>query len=219
MSVLWDGMTQRETINESSLQSRIELADAAKAGNWSKVLTVLESDSSLINVCRPGGKSLFAPIHQAAYCGAPESVVQLLLDAGAWRTLQNSRGERAVDVAQRRGHAHLFPLLEPVFKHRVPIGVLLKVQSNFHEVVRGRVDELLQQHQLRLPELEPLLELDAAEMWFPVPGMYGGFSYRLESFGVDAKLVSESWCRVAGGSGQRHQITSKGSQLVAEEFV
>jgi len=81
------------------------------------------------------------------------------------------------------------------------------------------VDELLQQHQLRLPELEPLLELDTAEMWFPVPGMYGGFSYRLESFEVDANLVAESWSRVAGGSGQRHQITSKVSQLVAEGFV
>lgn len=219
MSVLWDGMTQPETINESSLQSRIELADAAKAGDWTKVLTVLESDSALINVCRPGGESLFAPIHQAAYCGASESVVQRLIDAGAWRTLQNSRGERAVDVAQRRGHAHLSPLLEPVFKHRVPMGVLLKVQSNFHGVIRGRVDELLQQHELRLPVLEPLLELDTAEMWFPVPGMYGGFSYRLETFGVDAILVAESWCRVSEGSGQRHQITSRGSQLVAEGFV
>jgi hypothetical protein len=49
--------------------------------------------------------------------------------------------------------------------------------------------------------------------------MYGGFSYRLESVGVEAKLVSESWCRVVGGSGQRHEITSAGSQLVEEGFV
>ena len=44
MSVLWDGMTQPETINESSLLSRIELADAAKAGDWTKVLNLLEAD-------------------------------------------------------------------------------------------------------------------------------------------------------------------------------
>jgi len=219
MSVLWDGMTQPETINESSLLSRIELADAAKAGDWTKVLNLLEADSELINVCRPGGKSQFAPLHQAAYCGASESVVQRLIDAGAWRTLQNSRGERAIDVAQRKGHTHLLRVLEPVFKHSVPAGVLLKVQSNFHEVIRGRAAELVQQHQLRLPELEPLLELDTAEMWFPVPGMYGGFSYRMDKLGVEAALVTESWCRVVGGSGQRHLITSKGSQLVAEGFV
>jgi len=56
-------------------------------------------------------------------------------------------------------------------------------------------------------------------MWFPVPGMYGGFSYRLVSIGVDAKLVSESWCRVVDGSGQRHEITSEGGRLVEEGFV
>jgi hypothetical protein len=49
--------------------------------------------------------------------------------------------------------------------------------------------------------------------------MYGGFSYRLGAAGVEAKLVSESWCRVAEGSGQRHEITSAGSRLVAEGFV
>jgi hypothetical protein len=160
---------------------------------------MLESDSALTNVCRPGGNSLFAPLHQAAYCGASEVVVKRLLDAGAWRTLQNSRGERAVDVAQRKGHTHLFQLLEPVLKHSIPAGILLKIQANFHDVIRGRADELVQQKKLRLPELEPLLELESA--------------------GVEAKLVAESWCRVAEGSGQRHEITSKGSELVAEGFV
>jgi hypothetical protein len=49
--------------------------------------------------------------------------------------------------------------------------------------------------------------------------MYGGFSYRLETTGVEAKLVSESWCRVVGGSVQRHEITSEGSWFVEEGFV
>ncbi|HQU43766.1 MAG TPA: hypothetical protein PK867_13200 [Pirellulales bacterium] len=110
-------------------------------------------------------------------------------------------------------------VLEPVLKQRVPIGVLLKIQAEFHEVIRGRADRLVQEHALRLPELEPLLELDLPKMWFAVPGMYGGFSYRLESAGVEAKLVSESWCRVSGGSGQRHEISSEGSRLVEEGFV
>ena len=106
-----------------------------------------------------------------------------------------------------------------MLKHLVPIDVLLKIQVLFHEVIRGRIDRELPNHGLRLPELEPLLELDRPHMWFPVPGMYGGFSYRLESSGVEAKLVAESWCRVVGGSGQRHEITSKGSRLVEEGFV
>jgi hypothetical protein len=86
-------------------------------------------------------------------------------------------------------------------------------------VIRGRIDHELPNHGLRLPELEPLLELERPQMWFPVPGMYGGFSYCLESAGVQAKLVAESWCRVIEGSGQRHEITSDGGQLVAEGFV
>lgn len=82
--------------------------------------------------------------------------------------------------------------MEPVLKHSVPLGVLLKIQSHFHEVIRGRIDRQLPDQGLRLPELEPLLELDRPQMWFPVPGMYGGSSYRLGSIGADAKLVSES---------------------------
>jgi hypothetical protein len=219
MSVNWDGNTRPEKMAPSYLEPRVAFADAAKSFDWIKVMSMLKTDPGLVNLCRPGSKSLFAPLHQAANSGASEMVVRDLINAGAWRTLQNSRGERAVDVAERKGHTHLLPLLEPVFRHCAPMGVLLKIQTHFHAVIQGRVDELVQEHQLKLPELEPLLELDNAEMWFPVAGMYGGFCYRLETFGVEAKLVVESWCRVAGGSGQRHEITSKGSQLVAEGFV
>ena len=49
--------------------------------------------------------------------------------------------------------------------------------------------------------------------------MYGGFVYWLEQAGDDARLVTESWCRVAGGSGQRHAVTAASQQLVAEGFV
>jgi hypothetical protein len=56
-------------------------------------------------------------------------------------------------------------------------------------------------------------------MWFAVPGMYGGFSYRLETEGEESRLISESWCRVVGGSGERHEINAFGSRLVDEGFV
>jgi hypothetical protein len=109
--------------------------------------------------------------------------------------------------------------LKPRLKRRVPIGVLLKIQSQFHNIIRGRAAEQVERAGLRLPELEPLLELKAQNTWFAVPGMYGGFSYQLRSEGVEAVLVSESWCRVVDGSGQRHEVTSSGSTLVDEGFV
>ena len=61
-----------------------------------------------------------------------------------------------------------------------------------------------------MPELEPLLEFDDIRVWFAVPGMYGGFSYRLEAAGVKAIGVGEL---VPGGqeSGERHEITSASS--------
>jgi hypothetical protein len=56
-------------------------------------------------------------------------------------------------------------------------------------------------------------------MWLSLPGTYGGFSDCLDTDGVEATLVSESRCRVVGGSGQRHEITSEGSRLAGDGFV
>ena len=207
MDIVWDGTTQAGTLNDWATTARSALADAAKTYNWPRMFELISDHREFVNSCRPGGKSLFAPLHQAAHAGAAVEVVHRLIELGAWRTLQNARGERPVDVAERQGHHHLREVLEPVLKHRVPYGVLLRIHSHFHEVIRGRIDRELPDHGLRLPELEPLLELDRPQMWFPVPGMYGGFSYRLESTGVEARLISESWCRAVDGSGQRHEIT------------
>jgi hypothetical protein len=101
----------------------------------------------------------------------------------------------------------------------VPPDVLLKVQQHFHAVIRGRAAHLVEKHALRLPELEPLLEMEVPNVYFPVPGMYGGFRYELERAGAEPLLVAESWRRIVSGSGQRHEITSSGSKLVVEGFV
>ena len=93
------------------------------------------------------------------------------------------------------------------------------MQEYFHDVIRGRADELVREHRLRLPELEPLLEIRQAPVWFAVPGLYGGFSYQLEADGEQSRLILESWCRVCGGSGQRHVVSAAGSTLVDEGFV
>ncbi len=215
----WDGIMRPELLSEECLRVRTKLADHAKAYDWPAVFSILSQSADLVNACRPGGKSLYTPLHQAAHAGASVETVFRLIQMGAWRTLQNARGERAADVAERMGHRHLQHALEPVLKHRVPMGILLKIQSHFHEVIRNRIDALIPSHELRLPELEILLELEQPQMWFRVPGMYGGFGYHLESFGADAKLVVESWCRVVEGSGERHEITTSGSRLVEKGFV
>jgi hypothetical protein len=216
---VWDGVTRASSLTAEAVRLRTELADAARAADWPRVYDLVSQNPQSINSSRLEGTSLFAPLHQAAYAGAPIKVVERLIEMGAWRTLQNARGERPLDVAERRQHNALRDVLEPRLRRRVPGGVILKIQSQFHDVIRSRAANLVAEHALRLPELEPLLELEHPSIWFPVPGMYGGFRYRLERDGVDALLVTESWCRIAGGSGQRHEITSQGSRLVEQGFV
>jgi hypothetical protein len=215
----WDGVTKAETLHREVVRMRSDLADAAKAYRWPEVLGTLREHPEWVNTWRLDGPSWFTPLHQAAHGGASSEVVEQLLALGAWRSLETAWGERAVDIAERQRHRHLLEVLAPSPRQRVPPGVLRKIQGHFHAVIRGRAEDLVREHALRLPDLEPLLELEPAKMWFPVPGMYGGFSYHLGSDRALPTLIVESWCRVVGGSGQRHEVTGKGSALVDEGFV
>lgn len=219
MDIIWDGVRKAKTLTDEARAIRHRLANATRSYNWNDALTLLSKHPELINTTRLDGLSLYSPLHQAAHGGAPTEVVEQMLKLGAWRTLQNSKGERPVDVAGTRNHKHLISVLRPRYKHNVPLGVLLKIQQNFHDVIIGRAQQFVEEHNLRLPELEPMLELNDPKLWFAVPGMYGGFHYWLEVKSAETKLVTESWCRIHGGSGQRHEITSAGSQLMEEGFV
>ncbi|MEP7124480.1 MAG: ankyrin repeat domain-containing protein [Byssovorax sp.] len=219
MDIVWPGITRAETLNESASVARTALADAAKSYIWPRMFEILAEHPGLVNYARPGSASLYAPLHQVAHAGAPAAIVQRLIGLGAWRTLQNFRGERPIDVAVRMGHTHLIEALTPVYLHRVPVAELLAIQEHFHRLIQRRVEREVNKNALRLPELTPLLEIETPKMWFPVPGMYGGFSYELSPEIPPARLVVESWSRVVGGSGQRHEITAEGTLLVAEGFV
>ncbi len=218
-ATVWDGITRSETLGERAAEIRQRLADRARVYDWGEMLAILSTHPHLVNTARPGGRSLYAPLHQAAHGDAPADVVSRLLALGAWRTLRNARGERPVDIARAREHRRLMPTLEPGLEREIPPGPLLELQERFHEVIRERANDLVEKHALRLPELEPLLEMETPRAWFAVPGMYGGFSYWLENAGVEPRLVTESWCRVAEGSGQRHEGTPAGNRLAEKGFV
>jgi hypothetical protein len=64
---------------------------------------------------------------------------------------------------------------------------------------------------LRYPPVDILHEVPGQRLWFPVPGMYGGFDITLMHDFLDVK----SWSRIGGGSGQEHLITTEGPILVA----
>lgn len=219
MSIVWDGVTKSSTVNNEYKIVRNALADAAKISNWTKVFEILNSEAAHVNSWRLDGKSFYTPLHQAAFGNAPIDIVEKLIALGAWRTLQNSKGERPVDIAKQKEYMNLTKILEPEYKHKVPFDILIKIQNHFHETIRERSTRLVKEENLRLPELVVLLELEMPEMWFPVPGMYGGFSFRLKTNGANSKLISESWCRVVGGSDERHEITASESTLVRQGSV
>jgi hypothetical protein len=120
MATEWDGITKSEVLGDDEIAVRHQLADAAKQYNWEKTLGILNKRPDLSNVTRPGGRSLYTPLHQAAHGNAPVEVVQKMLTMGAWRTLQNAGGERPVDIARKKKHQHLVELL--VHSHVLILG-------------------------------------------------------------------------------------------------
>jgi hypothetical protein len=62
MDIVWDGITRAETLNDWAATARSALADAAKAYNWPRVFELVSEHREFVNCCRPGGKSLFAPL-------------------------------------------------------------------------------------------------------------------------------------------------------------
>jgi len=213
----WDGVTLAETVQGEP--DRQELADFARDQKWPEALRILSKRPELINATRPGGKSLYAPLHQAAYGGAPLEVVDRLIAIGAWRTLRNAKGERPADIARSKGHTHLLSMLEPVYRRTVPDGILERIQCRLHNLIREVAGDLVACRSLRLPELEPLLEYDRKHFWFAIPGMCGGFHYWLVSSGSQARLIAQSWSRVCAGSGLHHDITAERTILIDKEFV
>ncbi|MEU9376237.1 ankyrin repeat domain-containing protein [Streptomyces sp. NPDC048255] len=210
----WDGVTTRDVYPDDVLARRDLLADAARDGDWQRVFEQLGQNPDWVNATRVGGRSGFAPLHQAAWHGAQDAVA-VLVGCGAWRTLPTADGERALDIAVARGHKSVSALLQPLVRHPLPSATLHALEGRLHELIRADSHGLADRHRLKLPALAVLTELAEPRMHFPVPGMYGGFSYWLEG----DSLVTESASRVVGGSGRRHRITTGATELVAEGFV
>jgi hypothetical protein len=198
----WDGRTRASSLDARAVQTRRRLANCAKHYDWPGVFAVLDVEPGLVNSVRPDGKSWYAPLHQAAHGGAATDVVERLVALGAWRGLRTAAGERPVDLARRGKHAHLVGVLEPPRRIEVPPESLRRIQVYFHAVIRARVQHLVDEHSLRLPELEVLLELDEPRMWFPVPDAHGRYEFWLEPDGSETRLIVDAFA-------ERHEVTAK----------
>jgi hypothetical protein len=55
--IIWDGVTESETLTQEGVKLRQDLADFSKNYNWPKVLDLLSEYPELVNSTRPGGHS------------------------------------------------------------------------------------------------------------------------------------------------------------------
>ena len=206
----WPGVMDTEALEAGHFKQVDRLADAAKAGNWTEVFRLLGSSRRLsVNQWRIGGKSWFTPLHQAAWLGASADVVRQLIRLGAWPSLRNADGDRAVDIAAKLGHHHL---LEPLAVREPKENDLRKFGAwdrHLAELIAERTRTLRPVEYRRVPT--EVVEVEQLEsLWFGYPGMYGGFAVSISR----SRLFVESWSRIVGGSRQAHVITEEGCALV-----
>ena len=230
----WNGVLDPTQYNAGALAARHQLADAAKAGDWPMVLRLLDEPGTPLtaNDWRPGGTAWFTPLHQAAWHGAPTSVAEELLARGALRSLTDSRGRTALDIRTERNSVEFASQGAGPDSHMALRGVLAPpasplspnriraLDAHLATLIESRISGVLHEGRdpqavLRYPPVAIMHETPAHRLWFPVPGMYGGFDIQLR----DGYLEVASWCRVVGGSGQRHVVTEDGATLVEEGFV
>ncbi|MFJ9916843.1 hypothetical protein [Actinacidiphila glaucinigra] len=190
----WDAARDRGMLHEDEAARRDELADAARNGNWPRVMNIVyrkpnawPDTQGWANAVRLNGKRHYTPLHQAAWHGAPVDVVEFLLNNGAWRTLRTSTGQRPVDIAQERGHHHLTRLLQPEIKHRVASDVVAALQGNLHALM-SEYDEPAPRY-LRLPEVGVLTELDPPAYWIRITG--GIFAIELRGLELNVQAIGK----------------------------
>jgi hypothetical protein len=233
---VWNGILDPSQLFDNVVSASHRLANAAKIGDWSTVFALLDDPGQQVDInwWRPGGTAWFTPLHQAAWHGAPVEIAAELVRRGALRSLTDSRGRTPYDVridrdktgktakevaTLERRSLVLRSFLKPPPPSLAP-NRIRALDVHLAEVIDGRIDGVLcdgrsPRQVLRYPSVSILHEVPGQRVWFPVPGMYGGFDITLRQGHLDVR----SWCRVVGGSGQAHLVTHEGAALVDEGFA
>lgn len=208
----WDGVTLESTLKYGWDETRLKLAEASANSDWKAVKNLINSGANP-NDYQVDQSSWNTALHHAAKSGAPVKVIKILLQAGAWRSLPNRQGLRAIDLARQYEHKHLYKILEPEFIHTVTQQDLSLLQEHLNQYFEER--SYIEEYQLRIPAISILFELEDAHLNFTIPGMSGFISLTLSSDAASAKIFLESICRVVGGPVPRWELSSAGCLRVA----
>lgn len=192
-AAVWWGHLDSSLMADNWIAAGHRLADAARDGDWPAVMRILDQspESVSINRWRPGGKSWFTVLHQAAWHGAPTSVIAELIERGAWTSLRDAKGRTPRHVAEEVGLKKAPkspPGQEPYYfaLNRVlpslGTGPRLNQPDALQSLLGGIINNKLSAWQgdrnlvagFRHP---PLNQIPALRIWFPVrsPGLRAGF--------------------------------------------
>jgi len=193
---------------------------------WSQTIEFLEQHPDFVNNTRLLSKpteegpddekpKLFTCLHQAAHGRASANVIKKLLDFGALRSLKNHKGQTAYDIAKANiltddNALKLLQVPNIITDNKERID---KMEKALHEkVIMGEernTKGLIEKNGQVMPQISVLWELETEDsMWYPVPGMYGGFNISIDK--KEWIMQVDSWCRVCGGSEMRHIIDREG---------
>jgi hypothetical protein len=216
-TVPWPGVLDADLLPKTAVAAGHHLADAAKQGDWPTVMMLLEEEKAVVaHQWRPGGSAWFTVLHQAAWHGAPPEVTEMLIKRGALRCLRDAKGRTAFDVAAEHDQSdELRTLLKPKPSPLAPDRIKA-LDVHLAEIIDSRAGRLSSgrtaRPALRYPPVEILHELPQWSVWFPVPGMHGGFHIDLRL----SYLEVLSWNLEPGGSLHMHVITHQGAVLVSK---
>ena len=138
--------------------------------------------------------------------------------------------ESALDYSSSNG-VRSFTSLENILHNRHTnntthsISDLNAIQTNFHRLIHYRcrrsdkITSWLANNEDELPKITNELLQAQEPQWISIPGMYGGFSYGLIERDGKPLLITDSWVRIVGGSGQRQEITPDKVEMTARGFV
>jgi hypothetical protein len=224
----WQGAIDPQYFSQSYVKKRQELANAAAISDWETVRKILSEYPEWVNFSRFWERNGFSPLHEAARQGNPPLALvrYMVYGCGAWRTLKTTNGKRAIDLAQEHTNSHpaLVAMLMPPNSHDME-----RRDERVEEILQDRLQVLIQSrsrankidcsNNFRIPQVTVLSE--TSKLFCILPGGYSSFSLKLvtEENGCYPKIVADSWCRLVGRSGQRHEITAEECKLVHSGFI
>lgn len=219
-TIEWDGVRKAATINESRYKLLTDIFQNARSKNWDRTFRILSMESRhIIDSVQPDERTDYTLLHHAAEQGNTNAIGRLL-ELRASKSVMDINGRMPYDlVRDLHEHEGMYEMLRPIPIKEEDEIALNKIQYHLHSLIMEIAGELVRNHELRLPQIRVLIEHSDCNMWFPIPGMYGGFNIILNRDNEGVFLIAESWSRVAEGSGMRHKINQHGINMLDEGFV